>query len=70
MGTIGIMAEKKPPKSRRGDRHKPSRHIRVHQLLAQQLDVLAARNASTAPQEANRAIRELLERAGLWPPSE
>ncbi len=63
------MATKKDkPKSRNGDRHKPSRHVRVHHALAEALDRLATRNATTAPQEANRAIRELLEKEGLWPP--
>jgi hypothetical protein len=66
------MAKKKKSdtdKEKRGsDRHKPARQMRIHPLLAAQLDVLAERNATTAPQEAHRAIREMLEREGLWPP--
>ena len=55
---------------KKADRHKPSRHIRVTERLARQLDVLADRNATSAPVEANRLIREGLEQLGLWPPSD
>jgi len=66
---MGLMA-KDANKKQGGDRHKPSRQVRVNPKLAAALDKLAARNATTAPIEANRAIRELLERESLWPPKQ
>ncbi len=68
MGTVGFMSERKKKETDRSkDRHLPSRQMRVRKRLADALDRLAERNDSTAPSEANRAIRELLEREGLWP---
>jgi hypothetical protein len=40
----------------------------IREALAKQLDKLAERNATSFTEEANRAIRELLTREGLWPP--
>jgi hypothetical protein len=59
---LGHMAKK-----RSGDRHRPSRHIRIPERLAKFLDQAAERNFTTAPQEAVRAIREYLERLGILP---
>lgn len=53
---------------RKNDRHKPSRMMRIAERLAEVLDELAERNATTAPAEANRLIREGLEKLGMWPP--
>jgi hypothetical protein len=50
------------------DRHKPSRQVRLKKVLADRLEVLADRNATSVPDEVNRAVRELLQREGLWPP--
>jgi hypothetical protein len=51
------------------DRHKKKPlQLRLHELLRQQLEVLAERNASNLTAEITRAVREYLERAGLWPP--
>jgi hypothetical protein len=52
----------------KSDRHKPSRMVRVREVLAQQLDHLAVQRASDLTELVNQAVRELLERAGLWPP--
>jgi hypothetical protein len=53
------------------DRHKRKAfQLRLHELLRRQLEKLAERNASTLTAEASIAIRERLERAGLWPPPE
>ncbi len=66
MATLTCMPDKKStPKD--ADRHKPSRHVRIKVQLAEQLDRLALRNATSTPDEVNRAVRELLEREGLWP---
>jgi len=51
------------------DRHKPSRQIRLNLRLSVQVEKLADRNATSVTQEVNRAVRELLEREKLWPPS-
>jgi predicted transcriptional regulator len=61
------MANPRKRRSPTADRHKPARLIRVKPPLAEQLDVLAERNTTSTTAEANRAIRELLEREKLWP---
>src|SRR5262245_21813138 len=54
---------------RNKDRHKKKPlQLRLHQLIRQQLEALAERNASNLTAEVTIAIRERLERAGLWPP--
>jgi hypothetical protein len=51
------------------DRHKRKAfQLRLHELIRQQLEKLAERNASSLTAEASIAIRERLERHGLWPP--
>lgn len=57
---------KKQHKSRR-DKHKPSRQVRIRLAFISVLEQLADRNASSVPEEVNRAVRELLAREGLWP---
>lgn len=55
-------------KERRTDRHKRKPlQLRLHPLLRAQLEVLAEQNASTLTAETSTAIRERLERHGLWP---
>lgn len=66
MSQSGLMA--RPKKIADNDRHKPNRMMRINKAIAAQLDSLAKRNATSAAQEANRLIREGLERLGLWPP--
>lgn len=56
-------------KDRKGDRHKPRRLAGVRDILARQLEILCDRNATDFTEEVNRAVRELLHREGLWPPS-
>lgn len=51
------------------DRHKPTRMVRIPEVLAQQLDALAERKVTNVTQETVRAVREMLEREGLWPPA-
>lgn len=63
MGHNATMAKKKT------DRHKPAKMIRVRGPLAVQVEILANRNSTDATEEVNRAVREMLEREGLWPPS-
>jgi hypothetical protein len=41
--------------------------LRVRKRFADLLDVLAERMQTNATQELNRAVREILEREGLWP---
>lgn len=59
------MAKKKRP-----DQHKPSRMVRIRERLAAQLDLIARRNETSVTDEVNRAVRELLQREGLWPPAD
>jgi hypothetical protein len=66
MSDTAVMAAKKK-KGTPADRHKPTRMARVRDSLAKQLDKLADRNATDFTEELNRAVRELLEKEGLWP---
>lgn len=61
------MSKKQPPSD---DRHKPSRMIRLKERLAVQLEIVAERNATSLTEEVNRAVREMLQREGLWPPKQ
>ncbi len=58
-----MVRKKKTP----GDRHRPSRMVRVKEALAAQVDLLVERRATDLTEEVNRAVREMLEREGLWP---
>ncbi len=53
-------------KSKRTDKRKPTRTSRVRLPLAEKLDELAERRSTSFAEEHNRAVRELLEREGLW----
>lgn len=65
-----LMATRKDHKAnRKADRHKPRRMAGVKEVLARQVDILSGRNATDFTEEVNRAVRELLVREGLWPPS-
>jgi hypothetical protein len=61
------MSKKQPSPS--GDRHKPNRLARVRKVLADQAEILAGRLVIDFTDVVNLAVRELLERHGLWPPS-
>lgn len=67
-----LMAKKKSKPSgeeeRSKDRHKPHRMGRVRGRLSRQLELLCERNQTDFTEEVNRAVREMLEREGLWPP--
>lgn len=66
MSHTALMATKK---TRTSDRHKPRRMAGVREILAAQVDLLVARNATDFTEEVNRAVRELLVRESLWPPT-
>ncbi len=56
-------------KDRKTDRHprKPIQ-LRLHAVMLAQLDALVQQHGSDRTEEIRIAIREKLERAGLWPP--
>ncbi len=54
-------------KKKTDDTHKPSRMVRVKEVLAAQLDEIVQENASSFTDEVNRAVREMLVREGRWP---
>ena len=62
-----VMDEKSSRKKKSADRHKPSRQVRIKKQFIRPLEVLAERLATSVPDEVNRGVREMLERAGLWP---
>ena len=53
---------------RPSDRHKPRRQVGIRGPLAAQAELLADRLAQDLTQVVNDAVRERLEREGLWPP--
>ena len=67
--TLAPMAKKPESGSKRNDRHKPAKLVRIKPRLAAQAEVLAERLESDFTKVVNDAIREKLEREGLWPES-
>lgn len=67
MVTLACMGKSK---KRSGDRHKPGYQVRIRSVYMKAVEDLKTRNGTSAPEEINRAVRELLVREGLWPPSE
>lgn len=63
------MAKKNPKQAEAQDR-KPYRTVRVRGPLVKQLEKMMEARASDLTEEVNTAVREYLERAKLWPPSE
>lgn len=55
------------PPARKRDRHLPARQVRIREEFAAILEQLGERNLSGITEEANRLIRQGLEREGLWP---
>lgn len=55
-------------RSSRLDRHKASVMVRLPRVLADLLEQLQERNVTDRGDEVVRAVREYLERNGLWPP--
>ncbi len=54
---------------RKADRHKKTAFtLRLEDRLRDRLEILADRNATDITTEIVIAIRERLERSGLWPP--
>ncbi len=69
--TMPAMAKPKKDESKdqKKDAHKVrSITLRLHAKIRGQLEKLVQQNASTINDEIRRAIRERLEREGLWPP--
>lgn len=62
--TLDRMSKKKP----NADRHKKSKMVRIRQRLAEQAEILAQRQVTDVTEIVNDALRERLEREGLWPP--
>jgi hypothetical protein len=59
------MAKKQPASQ---DRHKPRRMTSVPERMAKLLEEIAATKETNLATEVKQAVREYLERAGLWPP--
>jgi len=61
---------KKKPKIDREQYRKPSRHVRVREVLLAEAEKAAEALAQDATQFVNDAVREKLERMGRWPVGE
>jgi len=61
---LPFMAKNKPSPEPSGD----NRKFKVRKQLLGPLDALAERKATDVTELVNQAVRELLEREGLWPP--
>lgn len=48
------------------DRHRSKRIVRIRPPFLEHLETLVKRRGTTHCEEVNRAVRELLEREGLW----
>ena len=64
MATLEAMAKKKT----HSDEPPPPINVRFPKPLRKQLDKLCDRHASQIGEEVRIAVRERLERHGLWPP--
>lgn len=62
------MPRKKKPVISTEKYRKPARMVRVRQRLAKQGDVLAEKLDKDLTEIVNDALREYLQRAGVWPP--
>lgn len=61
--TITAMPEREPP-----DKPAYQRRVLIRPRLYAAIEELAADRETDVAEEANRAVRELLEREGRWPP--
>lgn len=67
-GKAGKGADGSPTEGRTADRHTPGAKMgRVRVRLAFALDRLARKRHTDFTEELNRAVREMLEREGMWP---
>ncbi|VTT99058.1 ---NA--- : [Gemmataceae bacterium] len=51
------------------DRHKPSYQVRIPTAFVAGLEKMAALNGGDLPDEVRTAVREYLQKHGLWPTS-
>jgi hypothetical protein len=57
-------------KQKEEDRHKPSRMVRLPERMARALEEFAKGRENTLADEVRTAVREYLERNGMWPPKQ
>ena len=63
------MAKKQQKPKDTGDGDDSKRvQVSIHPAFLPQLKILCEQNASNLTEEVRRAIREMLQREGLWPP--
>jgi hypothetical protein len=67
MSNNAVMTKKKTAADNGKDRHKKNKMARIRIPLAKELEALAQERSTDFTEEANRAVRELLEREGRWP---
>lgn len=71
MSTTSLMGRKRTAEQPAADRHKPRKMIAIRKQFHDQAEVLRVRlGLDDLTELANLAVRELLERNGLWPPKE
>ena len=65
---LAIMRKKSEKNHESGDRHLPFKQTRVREQLAIALEKFCEKKAMSFPQAVNQAVREMLEKEGMWPP--
>lgn len=70
---VAMGKQKKPKQDEQGKKkdleqyRKPRRLAGIPEKMAKQIDILVKRNGSDFTEEVRIAVRERLERSGLWP---
>lgn len=70
MSIIATTKKRGRPKNPNDEPPRRGWPVRIRYAYLRSLAVLVSRNGSDLPEEVNIALRERLERAGLWPYTE
>lgn len=65
---ISVMAKRKTSKKSDSGNLHPQFNLRIPNEMRDVLERLATRNVRSATEEVRTALREYLERHGMWPP--
>lgn len=65
---IAVMSKRKTTKKRDSGNLNPQFPVRMPQVMRDSIEQLATRNVQSATELVRAAVREYLERHGMWPP--